>query len=84
MWKYYLLVPCAVFLAGCEDLSQQQLVGTTGGAAIGAVVTPHNPLQGALIGGAIGLVAGTYMGRDKDGRCVYQRADGSRSLAACP
>ena len=84
MRKFLMLVPIVFALAGCEDLSQQQLVGTTGGAAIGAVVTPHNPLQGALIGGAIGLVAGTYMGRDKEGHCVYQRSDGSRYLAACP
>ena len=84
MRKFLMLVPVVFALASCEDLSQQQLVGTTGGAAIGAVVTPHNPLQGALIGGAIGLVAGTYMGRDTEGHCVYQRSDGSRYLAACP
>ncbi len=84
MRKFLLIVPFAVLLAGCEDLSQQQLVGTSGGAAIGAVITPNNPLQGALIGGAIGLTAGTYLGRDSSGRCVYQRPDGSRYLAHCP
>lgn len=84
MRKLYLLVPIAALLAGCEDLSQQQLVGTTGGAAIGAIVTPGNPLQGALIGSAIGLAAGTFMGRDPNGRCIYQRTDGSRYLATCP
>lgn len=84
MRKFYLLVPFAILLAGCEDLSQQQLVGTTGGAAIGAIVTPSNPLQGALIGSVIGLAAGTYMGRDPNGRCIYQRTDGSRYFASCP
>lgn len=84
MRKLYLLVPFVVVLAGCEDMSQQQLLGTTGGAVIGAVVSPSNPVRGALIGGAIGLAAGTYIGRDTDGRCIYQRTDGSRYLAACP
>lgn len=84
MRKFIILVPIFAILAGCEDLTQQQMVGTTGGAAIGAIVTPHNPLQGALIGGAVGLVAGTYLGRDSTGRCVYQRPDGSRYIAACP
>jgi gas vesicle protein len=84
MLKIYALIPIFAILAGCEDMSQNQLVGTTGGAAIGAIVTPHNPLQGALIGGAVGLVAGTYLGRDSSGRCVYQRQDGSRYLSTCP
>ena len=84
MRKICLLIPVLAILAGCEDLSQNQLVGTTGGAAIGALVTPHNPLQGALIGGAVGLAAGSYLGKDSRGRCVYQRPDGSRYMAACP
>ncbi len=84
MQKYFILIPLAILLAGCEDLNQQQLVGTTGGAAIGAIVSPGNPLQGALIGSAIGLAAGTFMGRDANGRCIYQRTDGSRYLATCP
>ena len=84
MRKIYLLIPVFAILAGCEDMSQNQLVGTTGGAAIGAIVTPHNPLQGALIGGAVGLVAGTYLGKDASGNCVYQRSNGTRYLAACP
>lgn len=84
MRKIYLLIPVFAILAGCEDMSQNQLVGTTGGAAIGAIVTPHNPLQGALIGGAVGLVAGTYLGKDSSGRCVYQRSNGTRYIADCP
>jgi uncharacterized membrane protein len=89
MRKLMMIAPVLALLAGCEDmnqnqLSQNQLVGTAGGAAIGAVVTPHNPMQGALIGGAVGLMAGTYLGRDQQGRCVYQRTDGSRYLAQCP
>lgn len=84
MQKYLILIPIAVLLAGCEDFNQQQLVGSTGGAAIGAIVIPGNPIKGALIGSAIGLAAGTFMGRDANGRCIYQRTDGSSYLATCP
>ena len=84
MRKILLLLPVIGFLAGCTDLTDNQVVGTTGGAVLGAIVTPHNPLQGALMGGAVGLVAGTYMGRDAAGKCIYQRDDGSRYYAACP
>ena len=84
MQKFFLIVPIIALLAGCEDMSQQQLLGTGGGAALGAVLTPNDPLQGALIGGAVGLVAGTYLGRDAQGKCVYQRPDGSRYIATCP
>jgi uncharacterized membrane protein len=84
MLKIIWVVPAVLALAGCEDMTQQQMYGTAGGAVIGAVATPNNPLQGALIGGTVGLVAGTYLGHDAQGNCVYQRTDGSRYIAACP
>lgn len=83
MRTLYWIVPAVALLAGCEDMSQNQLLGTTGGAAIGAAVTPNKPLKGALIGGAVGLAAGTYLGHDTTGRCVYQRPDGTRFVADC-
>lgn len=82
MRKIFLLLPIMGALAGC--VTDQQLYGTGGGAAIGALVTPHNPIQGALLGGAVGLVAGTYLGQDAAGKCIYQRDDGTRYYAACP
>ncbi len=84
MTKIFWIAPVIALLAGCQDMSQQQMFGTAGGAAIGAVVTPNDPLQGAVIGGAVGLLAGTYLGRDPQGNCVYQRPDGSRYVATCP
>ncbi len=84
MRKIFLILPMMGALAGCEQLTDSQAVGTGGGAVIGALVTPHNPVQGALIGGAVGLVAGTYLGHDSTGKCLYQRPDGSRYTAACP
>ena len=70
-------------LGACDQLSQEQMFGTLGGAAVGAAVTPHNPVQGALIGSAVGLAAGSLIGRTTTGQCLYQRADGSRYTAAC-
>ena len=88
MHRIFLALPFMAALAGCDatnmGMTDQQMMGTAGGAAIGAVVTPHNPLQGALIGGAVGLAAGTYLGRDTSGGCVYQRANGTRYVATCP
>lgn len=84
MPKIFWIIPVIALLAGCEDMSNSQTLGLAGGAVIGAAVTPHEPVQGALLGAAVGLVAGTYLGRDTSGNCVYQRPDGSRYVAACP
>ncbi len=83
MNKILVILPILGLLAGCDQISQPQAIGTLGGAAIGAAVTPHNPLQGALIGSAVGLVAGTYLGKTATGDCVYQRADGTRFVGSC-
>lgn len=84
MQNIVLMAPIAALLAGCIGMTESQMVGTAGGAAVGAVITPNDPLQGALIGGVVGLAAGTLLGYDAQGNCVYQRADGSRYVATCP
>ncbi len=88
MRKILMILPVLGALAGCDGtnmgLTNNQMIGTAGGAAIGALVTPVNPLQGAAIGGAVGLAAASLMGKDAAGACVYQRADGSRYTATCP
>ena len=88
MNKFLMVLPLLGALAGCDQygnsqLSNNQLGATAGGAAIGAIVTPHNPLQGALIGSAVGLAAGSLMGHTTTGECLYQRPDGTRYTAAC-
>ena len=83
MTKFLLVLPLLGMVAACDTLEQQQLAGTAGGAAIGAVVTPNDPLQGALIGGVVGLAAGTLIGHTATGQCVYQRQDGSRFIGPC-
>lgn len=88
MRKILMALPVLGALAGCDGtnlgLTNSQMIGTAGGAAIGALVTPVNPIQGAAIGGAVGLAAASLMGKDATGKCVYQRADGYRYSAACP
>ncbi len=88
MRKILMLLPVLGALAACDGtnmgLTNNQVIGTAGGAAIGALVTPVNPIQGAAIGGAVGLAAASLMGHDSTGKCVYQRPDGTRYPAACP
>lgn len=87
MKKMLWIVPVAALLAGCtmpQTQSDAQIMGTMGGAVVGAAVTPNDPIKGAIIGSVVGLAAGTYLGRDAAGQCVWQRPDGSRYNAACP
>ena len=83
MNRILMVLPLLGSLAACDQLSNQQLASTAGGAALGAIVTPHNPVQGALIGSAVGLAAGSLLGHTSGGQCLYQRANGSQYTAAC-
>ncbi|MBI1170507.1 hypothetical protein GC209_03820 [bacterium] len=83
MKKILLMLPILGMMAACDTMTPNQQIGTVGGAAVGALVTPNNPVQGAAIGGAVGLLAGTYIGRASNGSCLYQRPDGSRYTAHC-
>lgn len=83
MRKFLLMLPLLGLVAACDQMSTNQQVGTAGGAIVGALVTPGNPIEGAAIGGAIGLAAGSMIGHTTGGRCLYQRPDGTRYTAAC-
>lgn len=83
MKKFLLMIPMLAMISACDTMEQQQLTGTAGGAVVGALVTPNDPLQGALIGGVVGLAAGTLLGKTASGECVYQRQDGSRFVGPC-
>ncbi len=85
MKKVLFFLPLIAALAACETTSDSTAVGALAGAAIGASVSgSDDKVQGALIGAALGGAAGNYIGKTQNGDCVYQRADGSRYLAACP
>ena len=85
MNKFLLILPIVASLAACETQEQRQLSGTLAGAAIGASVSSDDDkAKGVIIGGLAGLAAGTLVGgRDTQGRCLYQRPDGSRYYASC-
>ncbi|EEW24777.1 YMGG-like glycine zipper-containing protein [Rhodobacter ferrooxidans] len=83
MKRIALMLSVVALVSACQTQEEQMVGGAAAGAAVGALVTPGNPVKGALIGGAVGLAAGTLLGRDQYGRCVYQRRDGSRYTAAC-
>jgi outer membrane lipoprotein SlyB len=85
MKKFLLILPLITGLAACETQGQNQLAGAATGALIGSAVSSDNDrVKGAIIGGAAGLAAGTLIGqRDTNGRCLYQRPDGTRYYASC-
>ena len=83
MTRFLLILPVLSMVAACDPLQQSQLAGTLGGAAIGALATPDDPEKGALIGGVIGLAAGSFIGYTAGGECDYQRQDGSRYTGPC-
>lgn len=85
MNKFLMILPLVAGLAACETQEQNQVAGTLTGAAIGAAVSSNgDKSKGIIIGGLTGLAAGTVIGtRDTQGRCLYQRADGTRYYASC-
>ena len=89
MKKLLLTLPLVGMLGACTDMGlttqeSNQVAGTVGGAALGALVTPNDPTKGALIGATVGVVAGTLLGHTATpGQCLYQRPDGSQYNAAC-
>lgn len=85
MKKFLIILPLIAGLAACETQEQNQVAGTLAGAAIGASVSNSgDKSKGIIIGGLTGLAAGTVIGtRDTQGRCLYQRPDGSRYYASC-
>lgn len=87
MKRTLFLLCCLAALTACETRDQSTLTGAATGAVIGAAVSgDDDKLLGALIGGAAGAAVGNYIGpaRNYPGQCVYERADGTRFLAACP
>ncbi len=83
MQKIFLILPALGLLAACDGMTPSQQICTVGGAAVGALVAPGNPVEGAALGGAVGLVAGSLIEHSANGQCLYQRANGSRYTAAC-
>lgn len=85
MKKFLIILPLVAGLAACETQEQNQIAGTLGGAALGAAVSNDDDKStGIIVGGLAGLAAGTLIGqRDTQGRCLYQRPDGTRYYATC-
>jgi hypothetical protein len=66
-------------LTACSPGEQGLLTG----AALGAAIDDDNRARGAIIGAAIGGVAGSLVEQYSDGTCLYRRADGSTYRAPC-
>ncbi len=85
MKRILMILPLVAGLSACETQEQNQIAGTAAGALIGASVSSEGDKgKGVLIGGLAGLAAGTLIGQpDSQGRCLYERPDGSRYYSSC-
>ena len=83
----HIIAPVAALgLAACVATPEQNTaVGALTGAAVGAAVSGDgDKVEGALIGGAVGAIAGTYLGQtSQPGKCYYRDANGNRFIANC-
>ena len=83
MKKFLIALPMIAALAACETTGQTTAAGALAGAAIGATVADDD-LEGAIIGGAAGAIAGNLIARQQNGQCVYENSAGQRYVADCP
>ncbi|MPM17352.1 YmgG-like glycine-zipper protein [Rhodobacter sp. 140A] len=84
----FLLLPMALALGACMDTTEDRtLLGTTAaGATAGALLNKKNPGTGAIVGGAVGAVAGSVINenrRGNNGQCLYRDRYGREYYAPC-
>lgn len=89
----FLLLSAAIFVVtACEPMNnrndttaQNAAIGAAAGAAIGAAVADDdNRVEGAVIGGTLGAVTATLIGRSSTpGECIYRDSYGRKILAPC-
>ena len=85
MNKTILLTIMGLGIAACVPADQATLGGSATGAVLGAAVSDSDDrVEGAIIGGAVGAVAGNLIGRaNTPNDCVYEDAYGRRYVARC-
>lgn len=85
MKKTILLTIIPLGLSACVQGDPATLGGAATGAVIGAAVSDSDDrVEGAIIGGAVGAVAGNLIGRaNTPNDCVYEDAYGRRYVARC-
>jgi hypothetical protein len=85
MKKILIVLVVAAGVAGCTNTEKGAVIGGAGGAAVGALVAPHNRAAGALIGGIAGTAAGALIGAATEpGKCKYRdRNTGEIYVARC-
>lgn len=86
MKQTLLLAILGLGVAACTPTDQTTLGGAATGAVLGAAVSGDDDrVEGAIIGGAVGAVAGNMIGRaNTPNDCVYQDSYGRRYVARCP
>lgn len=73
-------------LSACTTTEKGAVGGAVAGALIGQAVggNTQSTLIGAGIGAVAGAAAGEIVGRQANGNCVYQKANGQQYIARCP
>lgn len=86
MKQTFLLAILGLGIAACTPTDQATLGGAATGAVLGAAVSGDNDkAKGAIIGGAVGAVAGNMIGQaNTPNDCIYQDSYGRRYVAPCP
>ena len=84
MRKFLLILPLTGLIAACQTPEQNTLAGAAAGAALGSVVAGDaDRLECAVIGGIAGAAAGSLIGRNSQGQCIYRRANGTTVTGPC-
>lgn len=81
MKKLAILAVVVLGLSACTATERGAVTGGAIGAGAGLLATGNS--TGALVGAAAGSVVGALIGKSRDGRCIYERRDGSRYKARC-
>lgn len=73
-------------LSACTTTEKGAVGGAVAGALIGQAVggNTQSTLIGAGVGAVVGAGVGELVGRQANGNCVYQKANGQQFIAKCP
>ncbi len=85
MKKLLLVLPLTVFATACDTPEQRIISGAAAGATIGAAIADDDKrVEGAAIGGTLGIIGGALTGPARQpGKCRYRYPDGREYIADC-
>jgi hypothetical protein len=83
MRKLVISLAAVMALSACTRAEQDVAIGTAIGAGAGALI--GGDIESALVGGAVGALAGYIITRQRGGQCLYRdRRTGEEYVTRCP